>query len=370
MQKNNEIEILRAVGIIFVIMAHLNVFLTWNPSWVSLMNSNFQYWGGVDLFFCVSGFVITKSIYNKLLSSSDGVKINVLKTFWIKRAFRLLPASLFFITLTFILSLSYNNHGAYGSPSANFADIITQLFQLSNFRYHLCSTGAFECGKNSIYWSLSLEEQFYILMPLLVLALRNKTPAFLIAIILIQAPLIRPMFSLPWMIRTDSIAWGCLIAIASNSQFYNRIKPAFLHNKLASMVVSMALILSLAFITHGHGFVYNLSAMAMVSALMVFIASYNDGLLFKYIKNNTIALWIGSRSYSIYLCHVPCFYFVSETIQNIFHRELNGSDTFRMLFFGLLLTCLIAESSFRILETPARRYGKELLQKRFSKTAF
>lgn len=369
MNKNNEIEVLRAVGIIFVIMAHLNVFLTWNPSWVSLMNSNLQWWGGVDLFFCVSGFVITKSLYNKLISSSDGTKVTVLKQFWIKRAFRLLPASLFFITLTFILSLSYNNHGTYGSPSANFVDIIAQIFQISNFRYHFCSAGAYECGKNPIYWSLSLEEQFYILMPLIILFLKNRTAAFLIAIILIQAPLIRPMFSLPWMIRTDSIAWGCLIAIASDYQFFKRLKPTFLYNRVASMVTTIALIALLAFTTHGHGFAYNISAMAIVSAILVFIASYNDGLLFRNTRNSPVILWIGSRSYSIYLCHVPCFYFVSETTQNIFQRALNGSDTFRILFFGLLLTCIVAESSFRILETPLRRYGKELLQRRARKLA-
>lgn len=359
MHKNNEIEALRAIGIVFVILAHLNVFLTWNPSWISLMNSNLQFWGGVDLFFCVSGYVITKSIYIRLLSANGEGRAQVLKSFWIRRAFRLLPASLFFISLTFVLSIYYNVHGNYGLPSANFTDIIAQIFQVSNFRYHYCSVGLYECGKNSIYWSLSLEEQFYLLMPLIVLVLKNKTPILLLIIILIQFTLTRQIFSLPWMVRTDAIAWGCLIAIFSNSEMYKRIKPLILNTPSIRIFISSLLILSLAFFTHGHGISFNVGVMAVISAIMVFISSYDEGYFLKNASRNKIILWIGSRSYSIYLCHVPCFYFVSESVQNIMNRDLNGNDTFRMLFFGLLLTACVAEISFRFLESPIRNYGRK-----------
>lgn len=360
MKKNNEIEVLRAIGIVFVIMAHLNVFLTWNPSWVSLMNSNLQFWGGVDLFFCVSGYVITKSIYTKVTSHNNEDSISIIKKFWIMRFFRLLPASIFFISLTFILSIVYNKHGSYGLPSANLVDIVAQLFQVTNFRYHYCYVGIYECGKNSIYWSLSLEEQFYLLMPLLVIFLKKKTPILLIILIISQFLISRPIFSLPWMVRTDAIAWGCLIAIFSERVVYSRIRPVFFNTPIIRLTVSTLLIFALTFFTHGHGLSFNIGVMAIVCALMVFISSYNSGFLFKNIRNSRLILWIGSRSYSIYLCHVPCFYFVAESIQNILHRELNGSDTFRMLFFGLTLTAIVAESSFRFIESPARGFGRRI----------
>lgn len=295
-----------------------------------------------------------------MINSNKNQRLSILKWFWIRRAFRLLPSSWLFIIITFILSVYYNSTGIFGSPKANFTDIFAQLFQVSNFRYYYCTLGYFECGKNQVYWSLSLEEQFYLLMPIILLLLNKKTIYLLIGLVIIQFPLVRPIFSFGWMIRTDAIAWGCLIAIFTQSSVYEKIKPCILNNIILKFLTAVALIASIAIFARGIVTNYIIGLMALSSAIMVYISSYDTGLLFGKLRNNKTLLWIGSRSYGIYLCHVPCFYFVMETVQRVTLTPLDGSDTLPILFFGLISTCLIAELSFRTIETPCRRFGRNL----------
>lgn len=68
MQKNNDIEVLRAVGIICVLFSHLGMFTPWNPEWVNYTQRFTYWWSGVDLFFCVSGFVIMKSLIKTMIT--------------------------------------------------------------------------------------------------------------------------------------------------------------------------------------------------------------------------------------------------------------------------------------------------------------
>lgn len=84
MTRNNEIEVLRAVGILFVIMSHLNLFITWSPTWLVNLYAHTYFWGGVDLFFCVSGYVITKNII-KLTEITDKKEI-LLETLYLRCA--------------------------------------------------------------------------------------------------------------------------------------------------------------------------------------------------------------------------------------------------------------------------------------------
>jgi len=335
-------------------MSHFNIFTAWNPAWVSTMNSHTYFWGGVDIFFCISGYVITLGILRTLKEKKGHYSSKEISLFWIKRFYRLIPASWFFLSLSIILSCLYNSSGIFGKTINNINDAASQLFYLSNLRFHFCANGWGECGKNPIYWSLSLEEQFYIIMPLMFIFCRRYIVHILVAAIAVQFFINRPMFSLGWVLRTDAIAWGSLIALATRTKFYTMIKPNSLRNPLYRCILIIILLISLTIITKGDIFPFYIGAMAIPCALLVWIASYDNGLLSQRIANYKLIKWIASRSYSIYLSHMLSFYFVIETLQRI-EGPLTGKDTFKLFFFGFLLTIIMSEISYRFIEQPFRR---------------
>ena len=84
MAKNAEIEILRAISILMVITAHVPFILAWESAywWPVFRVANF--WAGVDIFFAISGFVVTATLLRHIRSEAPLI---ALKSFWIRRFF-------------------------------------------------------------------------------------------------------------------------------------------------------------------------------------------------------------------------------------------------------------------------------------------
>lgn len=360
MRKNNDIEVLRAVGIIYVLLSHVGMFTPWNPSWVHFVQQYTYWWSGVDLFFCVSGFVIMRSLIKTIDYSNKENYLKGVISFWVRRFYRLVPASWFFLLLGILLSVVYNKTGIFGQTYANVNDALTQLFYLANWRLYSCSNGIGQCGMFAHYWSLSLEEQFYFLLPVAIFFLRKKVIYAFILLIVVQFAIPRPMSSWMWVTRIDAIMWGCLLAMLSVNNLYQLCKPNILKNRSIRYFVAFLLLASLAVFARGEVFSFGVGVIALVSATMVWISSYNEGLLFGRICNNRLVLWIGSRSYSIYLSHPIAFKLVMEVITN--HHPLTGNDTFRVMFFGLIITFALSELSFRFIESPLRKKGKRIAE--------
>jgi peptidoglycan/LPS O-acetylase OafA/YrhL len=123
---------------------------------------------GVELFFVLSGFLITSLLMREWLSSGTVV----LGNFWARRARRLLPA---LFLLVIVIGIYYAIKGQVGSVPGLFADGLSALFYYSN--WHQIAAGASYFVQNSSpspfqhTWSLAIEEQFYGVWPLLVLAI-------------------------------------------------------------------------------------------------------------------------------------------------------------------------------------------------------
>ncbi|WP_157841057.1 acyltransferase family protein [Neotamlana nanhaiensis] len=159
MTKNSDyiehIDFLRAISVIFVILFHLG-----NP----LIPGGFL---GVDVFFVISGFLITRNINKELLHTG---KFN-LKNFYIRRIRRLIPSLFLMFLFTFIL-------GFLIFPPSLFTGLIESMFfssfAASNF-YFLSQTNYFDVSANLKpllhTWSLAIEEQFYLFYPLTFLLL-------------------------------------------------------------------------------------------------------------------------------------------------------------------------------------------------------
>ena len=153
-----DIQALRAVAVLMVVIFHL---------WPNRLSGGFA---GVDVFFVISGFLISGSLFNEL---ADRGTIR-LTDFWARRIRRLLPAALAVIFLTAIVSLAvvpaFTRQGF-------FAEAIASTFYFENWQLAASATNYFagEPSPFQHYWSLAVEEQFYLLWPLILTGLALLT---------------------------------------------------------------------------------------------------------------------------------------------------------------------------------------------------
>lgn len=367
MQKNRELEVLRAIGISFVIMAHLPYLLPAFPNWIKTLNTYMTFWPGVDLFFVVSGFVITRSLKRQLEEQNKNEFWKGIFSFWARRFYRLIPASWFWLLASIALAATLPKYGYFLSISGNVRDAVAQLFHVENLHFYHCMRGLTDCGTNGRYWSLSLEEQFYLALPFAIFFLRRHLWLLCLALIIIQFPLERSLNSVLWFVRTDSMLWGVLIALCFESQLFQAAKPSLLEKSGPRVAIGIALLTSLPILATGLIVPFYTGLIAAASAIIVWIASYDSGLMFKYLKDNRYVLWIGSRSYSLYLIHGVAFRITTHFTRLILDRDLTGKDSVFIGVTALLLSAVLSELSYRYLELPFIAKGRQFSRDGFSK---
>lgn len=145
LRPNSDIEILRAFAIIMVLIQHYPSLYFWSDhSFFTKVNTYLSFWSGVDLFLCISGFVVSCSLIplidkckdNRLSSSS------AIKSFFIKRAFRLFPTSFLWISIILLMTLIYNVSGAFGNLNWN----LYQSASVLTYNYNYLSAYMTEHG--------------------------------------------------------------------------------------------------------------------------------------------------------------------------------------------------------------------------------
>ena len=238
--RNGELEVLRTVAILMVLMQHLPNNLMFWPSRFNAPMVALGTWSGVDLFFAISGFVIARSLLPQLQGVRDTRKfLQITVAFWIRRAWRLWPSAWFWLAMPLPLCLFFNHAGSYGSFRANWCMAIAGVSNLANFYFgqHFGQPGGI--GTAFPQWSLSLEEQFYIALPFAVLIFRKYLPV-LMGFLLFLAFYLTPSLLVDET-RSGAFAAGVLLAIASRHRYYADFAPVFLaNNRLARCCVLLA----------------------------------------------------------------------------------------------------------------------------------
>ncbi|QGZ54847.1 acyltransferase family protein [Paraburkholderia acidiphila] len=349
-KKNTDIECLRAVAIILTVLQHLYILLRWNPHPFGAAENYLQFWGGVDLFFCISGFVVSKSVMDSIdLARTEGRQWFVVKAFWVRRVYRLLPSAWLW---AFVMA-------HFGSLHDVAAPTVAIMASVANFAQYF----GINMGGTTVYWSLSLEEQFYLLFPFFVIfvpvAWRYKV--LLIAIAL-QFPMRREMGSIFWLTRLDSMMWGVVIYLFSRTPTYRVFEPQSLKTRTKAWGVSLFFVFLLIAVPGALDVVrFHVGLMAAVSAALVYIASFNRSYVFPSRALRPIMVWIGSRSYAIYLCHLPAYVITHEYWSRAALRTgltfPNGTYTLRYIVTALALIALFAELNYRLIEVPLRNRG-------------
>jgi peptidoglycan/LPS O-acetylase OafA/YrhL len=234
---------------------------------------------GVGVFFCISGFLITKLLVD------HGMQ---LKSFYVRRAFRILPPALLYLTCVSTL-------GALGLIAVHAREIVASFFFYRNYLdYNAWFTGHF--------WSLSIEEQFYLLWPsVLAFAGIKRSRVFLVFSILgivvwrqMHWPL-PPFAGFHTDMRLDAILCGCMMALSwpTLMPFIQKaprvIMPAALIGFWAADFWSVQLKGIADF------------SQAMLACLLIASTVASPARLLARLLEKPAVAWIGRMSYSIYL---------------------------------------------------------------------
>ncbi len=328
----DHIDALRAISVILVILFHLN--------------SELFFFGylGVDVFFVISGYVITNSIYQQQI-----LKKKKILSFYIKRFKRLYPVLFlviisFLIFYTFLSPLSGNTNFYLGSS-------ISALFGISNFYFMNNEVNYFlsESVNPLLHtWSLGIEEQFYFIYPIFLLTLfkvhkSNFENIFLSIFLLVLlsstayyfGSSIISDFYFP-LARFWELALGCLIF------FIPKIKLKF-KNYLVIFLLIIFILCILNFNNVKNIQNLNLISTIITSLIIIYSKDIEKRKINILVKKSKLP-YLGRLSYSLYLWHLPILYFC----------EIYFSG-FSMYMIFFLITFITSAISYHMYETPLRR---------------
>jgi len=290
----SDIDGLRAVAVLSVILFHF--FPTKFPGGFI----------GVDVFFVISGYLISQIIIQEL-SLKQFSFIN----FYIKRINRIFP-SLIIVLLTSLLA-GYFLLFKYELQEL-LKNIFTSSFFLSNY-FYIAETGYFSKSSelNPIMhtWSLCIEEQFYLIWPLLLfLFSKNSKITFRFLILITTISFIFNLFfvyidQISTFYSLDTRLWE--LSMGGILAFYKLQTSNFklqTFSKFSSLIGFLTIILSILFISQQAIFPGFLALFPCVGTLMI-ISSDKKSLINKYILSNKYLVNIGLISYPLYLWHWP-----------------------------------------------------------------
>lgn len=292
-----ELDGIRGIAILAVLVYHLFWFTSPGANWSGLSLLIWKVaqvgWAGVNLFFVLSGFLITRILINQKGEP------NYFQSFYQRRALRILP--LYLLTLAFIF-FHYKNSGSFVLISLGFLAHIPSAFGITP-----CYPGL---------WSLSVEEQFYLLWPQIIKRVSLSTVKLLTLVLCVLSAVFRACSfkfaasSLWWgtLGGFDGFAYGAFLAI-----FYLDVKGdstklrRFSFLCVALVLVALCLGSQFGITTRqkllGEMFLPSLIYLVATALMAISLAKTGSRNL-KFLSKGFLPQW-GKLSYAAYLCHYP-----------------------------------------------------------------
>lgn len=398
--KNLEIERLRAVAVLLVVLVHVP-FKQLLPIY---LYSSFT---GVDLFFVISGFVVSGSFMRSLPVLAEPTwhdrlrsNKNRIVAFYLRRVFRILPSALTYAVLYCVASIWLKANGSI-SELARPGDVFREVIAILSGFYNYALVSGAVTANLAHYWSLSVEEHFYFITPFLLVVCANarqRVATLLVAILLVLL-VFRPLTSGPIMnlshARFDSLFYGVLLSILLryykslgfwDFKSLNRADRAVSASGIARFMLSdharpvlkttvglvfCAILALLPGVTNtaivgGSGSFYTASAgliaYSFVSVILVMLASLERGWILDIPVLRRVFEYIGSRSYAIYLSHLLLIQLYNDLYFRFYEMvppflKLTRAGYVWQSAAYLAVVVVVSEISYRLIETPFINMG-------------
>jgi peptidoglycan/LPS O-acetylase OafA/YrhL len=386
LKRIEELDGLRAIAILGVFSCHFARQYSRSFEFLGLG------WAGVDLFFAISGFLITSVLIG--LREQDAAY----QTFYWRRMLRIFPP--YYLALTLILVLAFIHHehlvfretirywlflssAKYGLMKAALARLLVHQNLVlpppsSASRYYVPQF------KNwlAIYWSLSIEELFYLVWAPVILRGSRRTILFFSAAPLVICPILRGLVHTPsfgeaygFLFRFDSLAAGGLVALLLLAAGRGNLSGRLFNRGLVITVIfsSLSLVLltwywgifrigdvrsTLAFSVFG----YTLLAILCASVVGVCVRWSGSLSVFFRLLRSKSAIYLGTISYTMYLIHMPVYVFFQLMLlkylgtSNALVLDMNNGLLLLLGILTALCTIVAASLSWRYFETPILRF--------------
>lgn len=329
----------------------------------------FTGWGGVEILFVLSGFLLFRPFADNLLNHTKPIPLG---DYFRRRLLRILPA--YYVQIAILGYLSFHGYYEY-QPLSNW---IAHLFMVHNF------SPAWSGNINGAWWTLPAEFNFYLLLPLLFLLIRRiNIGAFFIGAVLFA--MAYRVILLPFIVgetvgykaymfgqimgKIDLFAYGMLGAFIYSKygniiagKYKKVVEVCLIATGVMGMWVILLKLKSIGEIYWNGGvFLYVFDPLFGFFILLLVLGITLNGKLTKSLFCNKPILFMGDISYGIYLWHFPVLrlIFDNKQILDKVHGFHNLANMTLALAAFLVMTFVLAILSYKYIELPAMRLGKQ-----------
>ncbi len=283
-----------------------------------------------------------KSLHSEI--NKKGRTFSAFSSFLFKRVRRLMPALLFWcIFCLFMANLLAPDMGI--SPAKSLDTLIYSLTAISNIFYFIKTVSGVPYDPLlSVTWSLSLEWQLYLILAVLAISLNQRVLSLLLIAIILIFSFILPsgvnhQETIGWWIRPQAFMLGALIFLHQD-----KLKRLMSNNAL-NLLVFILSVIGLVCYTTVINPVYKLPFIGVCGA----IAFATLGVCCKPFSSSLLN-WIGDRSYSIYLCHIPSMIITRLMLDKLLESTAYFHSTVIYVSCFAVITALLANFSYEYIE--------------------
>ncbi len=330
-----DIDGLRAIAILLVVVFHFDLFAIGKAGFI-----------GVDVFFVISGFLITSIIVADLKSGKFS-----LRTFYYRRARRLLPAILATLLLYWVAGYFLLLPDIFEEFSVE--AVLSQVY-VSNFYYwRTVNYFGFQAAWVPLLhtWSLAVEEQFYIFFPLLCLVVWRLRPGFLLPALVIglSGSFALGLVATPWkptaafyLLPTrawELLAGAVLSLLITGSRFPRAV--TLVVGPVGLMLIAGAVAIHAPYVGIPGWF----SLLPTLGAVLLILSGTDERAPVTVVLSSGPMVWIGLISYPLYLVHWPVLILLKENVE---------LATLPLRIAGFVMSFVIAAGIYYCVEKPIR----------------
>lgn len=288
-----------------------------------------------------------------------------------RRIFRLYPSIILWLNIFLFSSFFIED---LGSPKT----ILNQTLSLITLNYNFSMVDYVGSWKLYWLWSLTVEEHFYLIFPLFIFFIKShKTQINILIILIVMTTVARSMFlliessSITWLqlrvftfFNMDFFAAGYLIYLATKQNWFDILQPTFLkQRKKFLFYTNFFLIFLLAAIPEAiaNSLVVIYPVILVLSSILVYLAAFDKKFILPFLHQSKVYRWICSRSFSLYLIHLPCLHFSNHLFKIIWRIPFDidvPKKLFNFLCF-LFVLILLTEINWKLIELPYIKLAKQ-----------